>query len=340
MTRRMAVVCLLAVVATFAAAWSPPALAAQRDCTLPAGYLPAERPDAAGTPTEVQVSAFVVDINTISDTEQRFTADAIFQMHWRDARLIDLAGCSFEITDLWQPQIVLVNRRSITRTHPDRFTVGADGAVQYWQRGYGDFSVRLDLREFPFDHQRLELRAISTQYGPGELELAADASTGRSAQFLASGWVFGEVHPETFVVSPDGKELEGIVFAIPAERESAYFVWKLIVPLTIVVAMAWLAQWIEPGLAPARIGMSATAVLTVFAYQFSVSNLLPRLSYTTRIDHFFIGAAIMVFTGLVLTVAVVELNRANKARLARQLLLLARFGFPILFLLVAWIAFG
>lgn len=331
---------LLLVAMAAAMAWPPVAFAAQRDCTLPADYVIGDRPDPAGTPTVVQASVFLVDINAISDTEQRFTADAILQMGWNDWRLVDLAGCSFEITDIWQPQIMLVNRRSVTRIQPDRFTVDAGGAVHYWQRGYGDFSVRLDLREFPFDQQRLELRTLSTRYGPDELLLTAAPGTGRAAEFLVSGWAFGEVIPQTFVAIPDGKELAGIAFTVLTQRESGFFVWKLIVPLTIVVAMAWLAQWIEPGMAPARIGMSATAVLTVFAYQFSVANLLPRLSYTTRMDHFFIGAAIMVFAGLVLTVAVVELNRAQKTDWARRMLRLARFGFPLAFMLVAWIAFG
>ena len=66
------------------------------------------------------------------------------------------------------------------------------------------------------------------------------------------------------------------------------------VPLSIVVFMSWAVFWIDPAVAPARISLSATAVLTVFAYQFVLSNLLPRVSYLTRLDRYFVGAAILV----------------------------------------------
>jgi AraC-like DNA-binding protein len=135
-------------------------------------------------------------------------------------------------------------------------------------------------------------------------------------------------------------QLAGIRFSLPARRESTYFVWKFIAPLTLVVCMAWLVQWIDPSMAPSRIGLSATALLTVFAYQFSVASSLPRVSYTTRMDRFFLGAIGIVLLGMVLSVISSELFRRERHEDARRLTRQGRWLLPTIYAIVAAAAFA
>ena len=84
---------LLALVAAFDAAEASGA------CSVPSDLTTA-RPDPEGTPTEVAVGIYVIDLMKINDAEQTFTADFYFMVRWRDPRLSvnelgrSIAGCN------------------------------------------------------------------------------------------------------------------------------------------------------------------------------------------------------------------------------------------------------
>ena len=40
----------------------------------------------------------------------------------------------------------------------------------------------------------------------------------------------------------------------------------------------------------AQIGLSATSMLTLIAFIFATTNMVPALSYLTRLDHFIVGS--------------------------------------------------
>jgi hypothetical protein len=332
-------VCLLSAssILPLSPAWGA---GAPPDCSPPADWI-STRPESE-VPTRVEVGLFVNDINEISDAQQRFTADVLMDLSWTDPRLTAYAGCTVARSSLWDPGLALANRRSLSQLLPDRSTIGPGGRVRYFQRGYGDLSVRMDLHDFPFDRQRLEFVGVSTHYGPDEVDLVFNTTaSGRSQNLLAAGWRIGALDATNFSarIGNSPVELAGIRIGLPAERDPTYFLWKFIAPLTLVVCMAWLVQWIDPSMAPSRIGLSATALLTVFAYQFSVASSLPRVSYATRMDRFFLGAISIVLLGLVLSVLSSELFRRERHDDARRLTWHARWILPVIYGAVTVAAF-
>jgi len=48
-----------------------------------------------------------------------------------------------------------------------------------------------------------------------------------------------------------------------------------------------------------QIGLGMTSMLTMIAYMLALGGTLPRISYLTRADRFFVGSAVLVFLGLV-----------------------------------------
>ena len=69
-------------------------------------------------------------------------------------------------------------------------------------------------------------------------------------------------------------------FSISAKRQSGYYIWKVIVPLMLIVFMSWTVFWIDPSNLGPQIGMSATSMLTLIAFQFAMANILPKLAIT------------------------------------------------------------
>jgi hypothetical protein len=58
-----------------------------------------------------------------------------------------------------------------------------------------------------------------------------------------------------------------------------------------------------------------TSMLTLIAYMVTLGNTLPRISYLTRADRFFVGSAALVFVGLMKAVLTAVLAQGPNAGL-------------------------
>ena len=98
--------------------------------------------------------------------------------------------------------------------------------------------------------------------------------------------------------------------------------------------MSWAVFWIDPTQVSSQISVSVTAILTLIAYRFALGNLLPRISYLTRLDYLLLGSTILVFLALVEVTATSRLVVLGKESLARTLDKWARIVFPAAFVAV------
>ncbi len=142
----------------------------------------------------------------------------------------------------------------------------------------------------------------------------------------------------TYHFGPADIDLSAISYKFKTSRYTSYYMWKVILPLAIIVMMSWLVFWIEPTQFGPAVGLSATAVLTLIAYRFLLGNLVPRVSYLTRLDIFIMGATILVFLGMVEAVSAAKISTKNE-RLAKHIDRASRVLFPVAFILVAYFAF-
>jgi hypothetical protein len=164
------------------------------ECVVPREIVSA-RPDPKGTPTKVFVGAYVVDIKDIDNISQSFCADFFISLQWHDLRLSAkslgnlLVGCNLNINDIWNPNVRILNRKKLENVL-ENIKVDASGNVLYRARFVGDLSSRLDLREFPFDKELLNISFVSVGYGPDEISFSVDESiTGQSDSFSIVDWM-------------------------------------------------------------------------------------------------------------------------------------------------------
>ena len=137
-------------------------------------------------------------------------------------------------------------------------------------------------------------------------------------------------------VVPGEAKTAAVTFSFEATRRIGYFIGKVIVPLILIVAMSWIVFWIDPKQAASQISVAITAMLTLIAYRFVLSGLLPRLPYMTTMDYFILASTLLVFLGLVLVISMSSLVRNNQDRLARHVEFVARLAFPVFFVIVLW----
>jgi len=305
------------------------------------------RPSGTEIPTEVRVGIYLVDFRSIDNARQTFDADIAMMLTWKDARLVadtdfPLAGCTVPLTSIWNPRAGVLNARSLKRERPDQVSIRADGTVEQRQRYMGEFTHSFDLADFPFDHQHVEVSIVSYGFGPDEVAFVIDEEqSGHSERLTITDWAVGagSVSSEPLFIESVGRSISRIRFGVDVTRLREFYIWKFFLPLTLIVMMSWAVFWINPSFLPSQIGVSTSAVLTFIAFQFSLSYLMPRLSFMTRADRFVMGSTVLVFMAFGEAILTGYLADRDRLESAMKIDRIARVTFPLTFLVVIVFSF-
>ena len=295
------------------------------------------RPDAGGPPTKVSIGLRLVDLMGIDDISQTMTGDYAVLLSWLDPRLAELAGCEVPLTDVWDPGIVFINSGRTFTSLPKEADIGPGGRVTYIQRYYGALATYHNLHDFPFDRQTFRIWMMPLEYGEDEVQLVVNEKvTGRRDRLNISDWTIGEVEgvAEREFVEAFQRHHSRYDFEIEAKRITAYYVWKVILPLSLIVAMSWAVFWINPGQFGPQIGLSATSMLTLIAFLFATTNMLPALGYFTILDLFIGWSTILVFLAMLESLTTSYLVSIEKTTLALSMDRVCRYAFPLAFVAV------
>ena len=298
----------------------------------------ATRPNAAGEPEQITLRLGLLDIVEIDDREQVFEADIFVEVGWQDPRLttdeaaaVDLRMVALD--DIWHPRLTVVNSRGLDVLLPQVATVDRQGNVIVRQRLAGPLAVDLDLRDFPFDRQRLPIEFVSYQYAQDEIVFSADSEMlARLDQLSGEGWVYQAIEPKPFVLrlQDGGRGGSGLVFAVSAERKADYFVLTIVLPMTVILFLAWMVHWLPVDVIPARMGTASATVFSLIAFGVSFRLTLPQISYLTDADRFLMYSTLLVLTSLAVTIIGIRLVGAERREAAERLAQGARWVFPLL----------
>jgi hypothetical protein len=193
------------------------------------------------------------------------------------------------------------------------------------------------------DKHTFTIQFISPAYTAGQLEFLPDVAIG--GQQIGGGGIARELSlPDWKMLSYEVLPLvynpieeiqaPGFAFRFEAERYRAYYLWQVLLPLAVVVAMSWGAFWVKRDQVGVRLGVATSSILTLIAHRFVLASLLPRLPYMTRMDYFTVGSTLLVFLALVAVVSTSYLSGNRREAPARRVDLCARFAFPTAFLLL------
>jgi len=324
--------------------------AAGRDstgCEVPSG-ISVKRPDPKGVPTKVSIGTYVNKILDINDIQQTFTADIFVRVQWKDPRLVDksqggsLAGCKVLLDDVWNPRLLFLNSGTLSKHLEDSVVINAEGMVIYRQRFEGEFSIPFHLSEFPFDRHLLTISILPAGYDLGQVQFALDEQLlGQADNLSLADWSIGtgKGTVTTYYFSPQDRSFFLFNYELTAERHQGFYILKVIIPLTMIIFMSWTVFWLDPKHLATQVGLSASVILILTVFQLNLGNLLPKISYLTRMDRFVLGSLILVFLALVETITSGALAGSGKPELANKFDRLARIVFPISFFFLLAFAF-
>lgn len=312
------------------------------DCTIP-DSITKTRPSPKGTPTDVGLGLFFIDVRDINSLKQTFTVDVIVSLNWNDPRLSEkslgrsLEDCNVKLNEIWHPDLSSLNRVEAKQIKEDVIYIDRDGNVNVRQRYKGRLFSEFDLKNFPFDNQILHLILLSIQQDRNDITfLVSNKSLELNETPSSKAWRISLLEPKisTEYVASQNSYFSKIDIRLYAKRDKEYYLWNVILPLGFIVMMAWSVFWINPSQIGPQIGLATAAVFTLIAYRFTLHVSLPQVSYLTRMDKFIFLSTLLVFLALGEAIATSSFAYKGKEDLALKTDKCAKLVYLALFAII------
>jgi hypothetical protein len=298
--------------------------------------------DTAGKPEEtkavvVTTGFHILDISYLDIKDQIFTAHFFFWLRYPG----DKAFGEFEFT----------NGDIHFKKELMRRKVGTDNYVCY--RIKGSFHQEFSFRHYPFDRQELKIKLRHPLFQSDKVIYHADYSSYEKSQKEKKYWgispdlkieewsVLGASHAtETFTyfsnfgdpLHKTGKQsYSQLTFSVHVDRLFAPYFYKIIVPLTVIVGMAYLVFYIPAKDLETATELGMTALLTCVAFHMTTASGLPEVGYLVTSDRFFLLSYILIFSSLVETVVTYNMDLRGRGKAADKLEKWCAILFPVIY---------
>jgi hypothetical protein len=321
--RRGIVALALAIVA--AMLWPAESRAAQTPTGIATDPI-LQPPPYSGQPLDIAIGLHIVNISSIDEVSEQFQMDAYLFAQWIDPRLAFTPSGSndqernYAFGQIWTPQLEMINAATPRTRYDTSIRVSPDGTVHYAERCKVGLSSKFALRRFPFDRQSLVIIIHPFLVdGPRIRFRLGDYSTWTASEFESysslAQWNLTAVQPRILVAPTyGGRTVPEARFAISVQRRSSFYLWKVFLPLLLMVFLSWAVFWIEADDLSNQVQVAVTTILTVIAFAFAISATMPRLPYLTYIDAFFLECYIYVFLAVVELMTVHVTHRSERRR--------------------------
>lgn len=313
-------------------------------------------PNPPASPTVVKVGVFLMDIVDLNEVNETFQAEFVIGAEWMDPRLAfdpEEAGTDqklfqgpwqfAEVYTGWWPQFLIVNEIGTGSVNAVRLVVHPDGRVRFMEQRSVTLETPMQLRRFPLDTQRLEANIISFGDHIDQVLLEVDERIlGATEEFAERNrkvniaqWQFKNLdlasREADFRYYGGNKVFSELHLTVTLHRQSANFIWKVVVPLIVLVLLMWAIFWLEVDNLSERLNLAFIGVLTIVAYQFLVDGTMPRIAYFTLTDTILLYSFVLMCLTILETVVVYSMFRAGHKPQAERIDLVVQWVFPLIY---------
>ena len=301
---------------------------------------------AKAPPRQVELGVYILDIADIDEPAGRFTVQVLLSTAWTDPvrafagtepKVFREDAAVEEVNAGWRSMAEFNRSTAPAELNHALLKIFPSGRVEFERQMNVTLSAALDLRRLPFDTQNLQIEIESFQYQAAAMEFSLPPDNLRMTKRISlQQWeplkvsaevapIFRDVYRETY---------SRATVTIALKRHFLFYLWQMIVPLIIVLAMAFAVFFLPPEDLSDRMSVIIASLLTVVALSYSLHSGLPKIPYLTIIDWLFVLA--YVFLGLAMAgmVFISSLHRRDEAKAARLDRWL-RWAYPLAYVLVA-----
>ncbi|KAK2844616.1 hypothetical protein Q5P01_011275 [Channa striata] len=282
-------------------------------------YNPMERPVANDSQAlTVQFSFTLMQVMDVDEKNQILTTNAWLQMQWYDHYLQwnqseypGVKNLRFTPDQVWTPDILLYNSAhdKFDATFKTNVLVNSSGFCEYLPPGIFISTCDVDVRWFPFDIQRCELKFGSWTFDGWLLDIQmkeADVSG-----YMANGeWDLLEVPGGRNEVFYDccAEPYPDVTFVVTLRRRTLFYALNLLIPCVLLSSMTLLV-FLLPANSGEKISLGITVLLSLTVFMLMVAEIMPATSDSVPlIGQYFASTMVIVGMSVVATVIVLQFH--------------------------------
>ena len=207
-------------------------------------------------------------------------------------------------------------------------------SILYKSKGEYNFKTDFKLHSFPFDRQKIKIFAYQSRYNLGEYQASVSDWTKRRLSSFANkenaiqGWNIVN-HSANYKVYKDPNSQfynDGVELVLTIERKSSYYIFKVILPIVLILMVCWSAVWIDPKEIESRLTITIVCLLSLIAYNFVIDSDMPKLEYLTIMDYIILISYVYAAIPNFLSIYSFQLIKKNKPLAEKYEAIEKRYG--------------
>jgi hypothetical protein len=279
-------------------------------------------------PIEISVGFYLIDFARISGREETFELQGYLTASWVDPNLALGSGehkgeRRFRPDDLWTPNYEFTNSDDQVKIQNEAALVVDDnGRITQRLRFAGKFSWPMDLQRFPFDTQTLTVYVEPFEREEKDVKFVVNQNhIGRMSSAFLTDWTIRDVRAEVKTVQYPAfnRTNSRLIFEITISRQSTFYIWRVLMPMTLLVLTSWVVYRFDPTNLQPLISTTIAILLNVIMFNFSIDFTLPKVPYLTFIDTYAVTSFLFMLLGMLLVTHVHVTCMRDGADAARAL---------------------
>ena len=265
-----------------------------------------------------------VQLFAIDCVEQSFKAQIYIELVLRDGALDDslaASGDQFPLDDAGKPtfrppalwylkQLDFNNASHFHEMEHSTRIIGND--IVLGARFEGVWFENMELVNFPFDCQELtaslSMNVRTTGMTPATFTVPDDADLSLDMEGFTSQQQLWQAKSKlnaisTTVGASEDRKFPTLKLSAVVFRRSGYYVYNIVVPMAFLPLLGAMQFAVPRDNQETRLSVSLSLLLTCAAFKFSISTMMPSVSYLTFIDRYVNGNAfllmLLVFEGAI-----------------------------------------
>lgn len=288
-------------------------------------------PDSDG-PLKVDFRCACFDVSNVNTATLSAEIKFVVILFWNDNRFEDSFMTTNDLPgELWGPDITLDNSLVDCTKLYDSFSLidSSTGRLKRTITFHGSVWNPMDLKDFPFDRDDLELKFVTnsnwrvldeSRFGNDPVHRTYYLNPMREEKFFffggsntmhefdITGWDYDIFNPKD-----KEKENEPIVFEFRFHlvRRYNFYYLKILLPLWLLVLTSAASFMLEPEELPGRFEFLTTVLLAIVGFLYIVQESIPKIGFLTVIDKVVILSLITVVLSIFVSV-LIERNQHLK----------------------------
>lgn len=299
----------------------------------------------------VKIGLAVDQIADVDQRSEKFTVVGSLALMWTDPNLAfspDSCKCAvkkMELSDLKAyaskndillPSFTFFNQQGKRWSQGEMVLLEPSGRVKYSER----FTVTLqapgfDFRAYPFDRQRFNIRIDLSH--PTEIFMFEGIERSDNALGDALGeeeWsvIFYEQKVES-VPFTKGFKKSRFTMVMEVKRHLNFYIYRIMFPLLLIISVSWVIFFLKDY--GRQLEVASGNLLVFVAFNFTISNDLPRLGYLTLLDRVIVNSFCCAACVVLITVCQKRLEARGRKDIASKVDYIVLVTYPLLYIFLA-----